>query len=1229
MPRQCGCSGTGCGPSPLELSRREFLRSLGVGAAVLWGGSLGAGRALAQPTGPGGARPLAQWDRYPMTPPRTYTGANLGAVAMPIGGIGTGTLWLDGQGRLRVWQIFNNETENRVPDSFFAVRVEQSGQAPVVRLLQTEAEYGFDACPSLVYEGGYPIARLFFDTATPVSVRMDAFNPLIPTDADNSSIPCAIFRITAKNEGSERARVSLLGSLQNAVGWDGIAPIEGVACTEYGRNRNRLLRNRRGCTVLMDAPAEPPAPGFLRARDPRTRRSQATPLLFVEHLDTVEAMAQDGPGTVHQVEALVGLADRNAAAVVASASEGFFADLPRAQDLIHGWEDLEVFEDFEKPNYEGWTAEGEGFGRAPSKGTESGQQAVTGFVGEGLVNTYRPGDSPKGRLTSKPFTIERRYIGFLIGGGNYPNETCINLVVDGEVVRTQTGRNSEQLLPATWDVGDLRGKQARFEIVDQRSDGWGHINIDHIVLSDAPPDRMLRLLVPLGRLAPLLALEYDSVATTSGAAAQVAEGVGVGRLPSWQPGRVVHLRGLREDEGVQVLARTAEGVPVVIEAPLGQTTLVISLSEEPMPWEWSRALLLRAAGLPPESDLEPTHTGWGTMALSVIGASAFGTALWTDPSQLATAFETTGRVLGVRASGYSETGSTANAAVGAPMSLEPGEEATVTFALTWHFPNASRWGHEGNYYAELFPNAGAVADYIGSELDSLWEATELYHKTIYQSNIPEEFIDAITSQSVIPRGPTCWRDASGYFGGYEGSYGCCPLNCTHVWNYAQTHARLWPEIGRNIRISDLITYIHDTGETSHRQHTPHGAFVDGHCAIIEATLREHQLSPDDAFLRRVYPNLRKAMEWFIGEFDPEERGVTVGHQWNTYDTAVSGLNTFIGSQYLSALSAAARMADVMGDGFSRKRWLDIVERGKSEQNRRLWNGTYYYQIPSDPPAHDYNNGCHSDQLLGQWWTLMLGGDYLYPSNRVTQACRSIFKHNFKPVFDGLPQIPRRYVDDGDGGLYMCTWPQDDRPDPYTLYSIEVWTGIEYSTAGLMVYQGMLDEARTIVTMARSRYDGRPRKDLNSGGGVCGSGNPFDELECGKFYARALSSYGLMVACQGLILDCPTGLLGFKPKWQPWDHRSFFTLAEGWGLFIQRREGETTQTERIELRHGKARLRELVFEIEAGKAISQCVVTVNGAARGASCSGDGEVRIVLNDAADLVAGDVLEVTLTLA
>ncbi|MBD3174002.1 MAG: hypothetical protein GF320_02380 [Armatimonadia bacterium] len=1227
MPRECDCSGTGCGPSPLELSRREFLKSLGVGAVALWGGSLFAGKAVGLPTAPGATRLLPEYDRYAMTPPRTYTGEHLGAVAMPIGGIGTGTIWLDGQGRLRVWQIFNNYTENRVPDSFFALRVERQGEDPVVRILQTEPEYGFEACPSLVYEGGYPMARLFFDTGTPVSVRMDAFNPMIPTDTDNSSIPCAIFRFNLKNEGNETAQVSLLGALQNAVGWDGAAHIDGVSCTEYALNENRLERTDDGYSVVMDTATEPPPPGFLRARDPETRKASDKALLYMERLDTVEAMAESGMGSIHQLEALAGLSDRNAVALCASASAGFFEDLPRAQQLIHGWEALDVFEDFEKPNYEGWTVEGSGFGDAPSGGTEGSQQQVTGFVGDGLVNTFLPNDGPKGRLISKPFTIERKYIGFLIGGGNHPNETCINLVVDGEVVRTETGRNSEQLLPATWDVESLRGKEARFEIVDQRSDGWGHINIDHIVMSDAPPDRLLRLLVPMGRLAPLLALEYGPVVTMEVGDFEVSGDVDTAGLPDWRPGDVVRLQDLKGD-GLQVLAKTAGGHPLIVSTKLGDARVVISLSEEPMPWEWSRAFLVAAAGFDSQVSFESTRTGWGSMTLNVHADSAFGTANWTEHEDLVRAFETTGRVPRVRVSGRSEPGSTYNAAVGAPLTLRPGDEATVTFSLTWHFPNAERLGHEGNYYAEIFPDAATVAEYLQSEMESLTTATELYHKTIYQSNIPEEFIDAITSQSVIPRGPTCWRDASGYFGGFEGCYGCCPLNCTHVWNYAQTHARLWPEIGRNLRVSDLITYIHDSGETSHRQHSPHNAFVDGHCAVIEATLREHQLSADDSFLKKVYPNLRKAMEWFIESFDEDERGVTVGHQWNTYDTAVSGLNTFIGSQYLSALEASARLAEVMGDDFSRTRWTDIKERGMEEQDSLLWNGTYYYQIPGDEPAHDYNNGCHSDQLLGQWWTLMLGGDYLYPSSRVSQACRSIFRHNYKESFDGLPQIPRRYVDDGDGGLYMCTWPDNDRPDPYTLYSIEVWTGIEYSTAGLMVYQGLFDEARTIVSMARSRYDGRPRQNLNSGGGVCGSGNPFDELECGKFYARALSSYGLMVASQGLVVDCPSGLLGFKPKWQPWEHRSFFTLAEGWGLFIQERDRGNHQTERIELRHGTVTLRDMVFEVDEGKTVVDCKVEVNGTEVGADCSQEDEVRIALNDAAELTAGDVVEVTLTM-
>ena len=102
----------------------------------------------------------------------------------------------------------------------------------------------------------------------------------------------------------------------------------------------------------------------------------------------------------------------------------------------------------------------------------------------------------------------------------------------------------------------------------------------------------------------------------------------------------------------------------------------------------------------------------------------------------------------------------------------------------------------------------------------------------------------MSSQSVILRGPTCFWSEDGYFGGFEGSYGCCPLNCTHVWNYAQSHARLFPAVGQNMRISNFITFLHPNGETSHREHAPHPAFIDGHCACIEAAYREYQLSPD-------------------------------------------------------------------------------------------------------------------------------------------------------------------------------------------------------------------------------------------------------------------------------------------------------------------------------------------------------------------------------------------------
>ena len=156
-----------------------------------------------------------------------------------------------------------------------------------------------------------------------------------------------------------------------------------------------------------------------------------------------------------------------------------------------------VLAEFEGNDYGDWTVEGEAFGTGPALGTLSGQQKVSGFIGKGLVNTFLGGDRPHGKLTSPAFKIERSFLCFLIGGGSAESETCINLLVDGKVVRSAVGRNREKLQWHNWNVKDLEGKEAHIEIVDAASGGWGHINIDQIELRDRPHSTLTG---PLGQM---------------------------------------------------------------------------------------------------------------------------------------------------------------------------------------------------------------------------------------------------------------------------------------------------------------------------------------------------------------------------------------------------------------------------------------------------------------------------------------------------------------------------------------------------------------------------------------------------------------------------------------------------------------------------------------------------------------------------------------------------------
>lgn len=143
-----------------------------------------------------------------------------------------------------------------------------------------------------------------------------------------------------------------------------------------------------------------------------------------------------------------------------------------------------VLADFEN-GYGDWKVEGEAFGTEPAEGTLPNQQPVLGFRDRKLVNSFRGGDRSQGTLTSPPFAVTAKHISFLIGGGPHA-ETHFDLLVDGKVVRTARGRARERLSWQSWDVGEFRGREATLQVVDKASGDWGHLNLDHVVLSEEP-----------------------------------------------------------------------------------------------------------------------------------------------------------------------------------------------------------------------------------------------------------------------------------------------------------------------------------------------------------------------------------------------------------------------------------------------------------------------------------------------------------------------------------------------------------------------------------------------------------------------------------------------------------------------------------------------------------------------------------------------------------------------
>jgi uncharacterized protein (DUF608 family) len=501
--------------------------------------------------------------------------------------------------------------------------------------------------------------------------------------------------------------------------------------------------------------------------------------------------------------------------------------------------------------------------------------------------------------------------------------------------------------------------------------------------------------------------------------------------------------------------------------------------------------------------------------------------------------------------------------------LQPGEQCVFEFILTWHFPNRARaWGghiiqqdvnqHEvvQNYYATLFSDAWHAGRYLVENLGRLEKGTRDFHRALFTSTWPPYVLDALAANITVLRSTTCFRLSDGKFLGWEGNFdqrGSCEGTCTHVWNYAQTLAFLFPQLEQSMRRVEFLLETDNTGKMAFRSNCVFGGprwdmlpATDGQMGTIIRLCREWKLTGDDEFLRELWPYAARALDFAFDYWDSDGDCVLDSQQHNTYDIEFYGLNSLSNSMFFAALKAAAVMADYIGDSQRAAQYRHSLECGSQAMDELLWGGEYYIQVIDDVNAfrYQYGTGCLSDQVFGQLLAHVVGLGYILPEAHVKQAIASVYRYNFQPDLAKHHNVQRTYALNDEKGLLLCSWPHGGRPRFPFVYSQEVWTGVEYQVAAHLIYEGFVDEGLTIVKAVRERYDGYRR-------------NPWNEVECGNHYARSMASWAVLLALSGFHCDLSRGEVAFAPvidaSTDSSSLRTFWSCGRGWGTYSQVRD----------------------------------------------------------------------------
>ena len=601
-------------------------------------------------------------------------------------------------------------------------------------------------------------------------------------------------------------------------------------------------------------------------------------------------------------------------------------------------------------------------------------------------------------------------------------------------------------------------------------------------------------------------------------------------------------------------------------------------------------ILMSSAGV------DPTAEAWGTIALSVPSGQplscrtawseeGWGTSLldfWDD-------FSRDGRL----EERPLKSADMPLASLAAEIEIPPQGTRSVTFLLTWHFPNRVTWTQKkteddliGNFYTTRYSDAWDAAEKTATRLEELEKKTIEFVTAFCQSTLPPEVKEAALFNLSTLRTQTCFQTPDGRFFGFEGtsnSSGCCWGSCTHVWNYEQATAFLFGSLARSMREVEFNQATNPEGLMSFRVGLPlsracdlNRAAADGQMGCIMKMYRDWQLSGDDSLLRTLWPNVKKAPEfcWIPGGWDGDRDGVMEGCQHNTMDVEYFGPNPQMGIWYLGALRAAEEMARYLGDKKFAAFCAKLFQNGSAWLETHLFNGEYYEHEIRPPkdlkeiapglvigmgskdlsnPDYQLGKGCLVDQLAGQYMAHVCGLGYLVDPGHVRTTLQSILKYNRQRGFYDHFNCLRSFVLGDETALLMASYPKGRPTNPFP-YFTEVMTGFEYTAAVGMLYEGDVAQGLECIRDIRACYDGRKR-------------SPFDEAECGHHYARAMASWAAVLALSGFRFSGVEKSMTFAAN----EGTYFWSNGSAWGTCTIKPEGQKLRAE-LRVLHGELELK---------------------------------------------------------